>query len=81
MNTIWERYRQLEKERREFHSQATEQYDKNVYLPAKLALQRECGESEEGHRFGSSHDNGIGWSWSYCSKCGGRYNIEGPEVS
>jgi MinD superfamily P-loop ATPase len=31
-----------------------------------------------GHYGGKYQDNGFGWSWYYCSGCGVRYNITGP---
>jgi hypothetical protein len=54
------------------------EYDATVYYPAKNALVEECAASEEGHFGGAYHDNGFGWSWMYCQKCGGRYDITGP---
>jgi hypothetical protein len=53
------------------------EYDNTVYLPAKKQLLRDC--FLEGHRGGKYHDNGFGWSWFYCGKCGGRYDISGPD--
>jgi hypothetical protein len=28
--------------------------------------------AREGHARGAYHDNGLGWEWYYCAKCGGR---------
>lgn len=74
--SIWQRRNKLDKDRREKRMAEMEEYDKTIYYPAIRELIKEC--EQEGHTFGSFHTNGLGWSWSYCSKCRGRYNIEGP---
>lgn len=55
-----------------------EVYDQEVYLPALRALRVWCTENG-GHRSGKYHDNGLGWSWFYCTRCGGRMDISGPD--
>jgi hypothetical protein len=74
---IWHKSRELDRARRNKMKEAMDEYDRTVYYPAKLAIQKECGET--GHTFGSLHDNGFGWTWSYCSLCGGRYDVRGPD--
>jgi hypothetical protein len=46
------------------------------WYPKLAALQARCGEI--GHTPGTFHDNGLGSTWFYCSKCGARTGIEGP---
>lgn len=74
---IWERYRELERDRRKKNQELMEEYDQTVYYPALKQLRQEC--FKEGHRGHNFHDNGLGWTWFYCAKCGGRYNIHGPD--
>ena len=75
-DSIWHRRHLIEKARQDKMKELMEEYDITVYYPAKKKLIEDC--KKEGHTQGNFHDNGFGWSWFYCSKCGGRYNIEGP---
>lgn len=45
-------------------------YDATIYRPAKYDLRERCGE--QGHGRIDTHDNGIGWTFEYCSLCGFR---------
>lgn len=74
--SIWYRVRLIDRERSKKMQELMQEYDKTVYYPAKLALQKECEESERGHHGGKYHDNGLGWHWFYCNSCGARYDIE-----
>ncbi len=74
---IFERYRELEHNRRVKNEELMREYDRAVYYPQLKALRQSC--FQEGHRGGTYHSNGFGWSWFYCAKCGGRYNIVGPD--
>lgn len=76
MSTIWERDREIEKARRIKMAELMEEYDKTVYWPARKKLIEEC--AAEGHNRGRFHDNGFGWSWYYCSKCGTPFDKQGP---
>jgi len=40
------------------------------YSALRSDLIREC--KEIGHIKGPAHNNGLGYSWHYCSVCGGR---------
>jgi hypothetical protein len=75
-DNIWSRSRQLDRDRSKKMAELMEEYDETVYRPAKLALQKECGESEQGHHGGTYHDNGLGWHWFYCNGCGARYDVQ-----
>lgn len=77
-NSIWKRHRQIEQDRMKKTRELMEEYDKTVYRPAIIAIQKECSEGS-GHRGGKYHDNGFGWSWFYCNQCGARYDITGPD--
>lgn len=72
---IWKRRGMIDRERSRKMQELMEEYDKTVYYPQKLALQKECEETV-GHSGGKYHDNGLGWHWFYCNACGARYNIE-----
>lgn len=75
--SIGERRSDIDRARIKKNRELMDEYDRTVYYPALFALRKECEESE-GHRGGKYHDNGLGWSWFYCGKCGARYDITGP---
>lgn len=77
MSDIWHRRGEIDLARSMKMQELMEEYDRTVYYPAKRQLLREC--FQEGHSGGKYHDNGFGWSWLYCGKCGGRYDISGPD--
>jgi len=77
MSDIWQRRGEIDRARSKKMQELMEEYDNTVYYPAKRQLMREC--FQEGHSGGKYHDNGFGWSWFYCGKCHGRYNITGPD--
>lgn len=76
MSDIWKRRGEIDRARALRMEELMAEYDNTVYYPAKKQLIRDC--FLEGHSGGKYHDNGFGWSWYYCGKCGGRYNISGP---
>jgi hypothetical protein len=76
MSDIWERRNQIDRARSNKMHELMEEYDKTVYYPAKKQLYKDC--YAEGHVAGKFHNNGFGWTWFYCSKCGGTMNQEGP---
>jgi hypothetical protein len=76
MNDIWKRRGEIDSARLRKIEEFMAEYDNTVYHPAKRQLIREC--FQEGHSGGKFHDNGLGWKWVYCGKCGGRYAITGP---
>ena len=77
MSDIWRRRGDIDRARSQKMQELMAEYDNDVYHPAKQQLIREC--FQEGHSGGKYHDNGFGWSWFYCGKCGGRYDISGPD--
>jgi homoaconitase/3-isopropylmalate dehydratase large subunit len=77
MSTVWEDRGRVEAARREFMKHAMGEYDRTVYYPALKEIRERC--AKEGHSGGKFHDNGFGWTWFYCGKCGGRYDIQGPD--
>ena len=79
ISTISNERLSLEKARREFVKAATKDYDAKIHGPAMRALRERCAEEVSGHNRGAFHDNGLGWHWFYCSKCGARMEITGPE--
>ena len=76
MSDISERHRQLEKGRRDKMKELMEEYDQNIYWPARRKLIEDC--EKEGHVHGNLHDNGFGWSWFWCGKCGTSFDKRGP---
>lgn len=75
--SIWSRRGKIDSERLKKMRELMNEYDRTVYYPARQQLYKEC--YREGHSGGNYHDNGIGWTWFYCGKCGGRYDIHGPD--
>ena len=65
---ISERRWQIDKARMAKQKELMDEYDRTVYYPAKAELIKEC--EEEGHTQGKFHDNGLGWTWWWCGKCG-----------
>lgn len=60
---------ELQDERMVKQKELIKEYDKkNEYYPKLKLLREEC--EKEGHERGNYHDNGLGWEWFYCSKCG-----------
>lgn len=68
MSEIWRRRYEQDKERRDKMKEAMEEYDQNIYWPARKQLIEDC--EKEGHTQGKFHDNGLGWTWWWCGKCG-----------
>ena len=66
--SIGKRRWQIDKARIIKQKELMDEYDRTVYYPAKAELIKEC--EEEGHTRGKFHDNGLGWTWWYCGKCG-----------
>jgi hypothetical protein len=75
--SIWEQRIRLEKARRAYEEEQMRDYDRDEYYPAMKALRQQCAESGHSPQ-GKWHDNGIGWSWRYCSQCADRLDITGP---
>lgn len=74
MSEIGDRRRQIDKCRRKKLEELMGEYDKTVYYPAMKQLVEDC--EKIGHSGGKYHDNGLGWHWFYCGKCGGRYDVK-----
>ena len=74
--SIWSRRNDLEKLRRKKMQEAMEEYDRTFYYPARKQLIEDC--EREGHSKGKFHDNGLGWTWWWCGKCGTSWDKEGP---
>jgi hypothetical protein len=77
VSDIWKRRNDIEKARREKMKEAMDEYDRTVFYPARKQLIEDC--EKIGHSGGKFHNNGFGWTWFYCGKCGGRYDITGPD--
>lgn len=75
--SIWKRRSDAERARQRKMTEAMADYDTNTYYPLMAEIRKDC--EVEGHVRGKYHDNGFGWSWFYCAKCGGRYDITGPD--
>ena len=71
-DSIWKRYHKIQKERQVKTTELMEEYDENVYFPALKALQKEC--ETLGHVRGKYHNNGLGWHWFWCNRCGAAFN-------
>lgn len=71
---IWTRRHEIDKARQEKMKEVMAEYDRKVYNPARKQLVEDC--EKEGHTQGKFHDNGWGWTWWWCGKCGASFNKE-----
>jgi hypothetical protein len=71
---IWTRRYEIDKARQEKMKEVMAEYDRKVYNPARKQLVEDC--EKEGHTQGKFHDNGWGWTWWWCGKCGTSFNKE-----
>lgn len=71
---IWTRRHEIDKARHDKVKELMEEYDRTVYYPARKQLVEDC--EKEGHTQGKFHDNGLGWTWWWCGKCGASFNKE-----
>ena len=67
---------QIEKDRMKKQQELLLQYDQEVYYPAKKALYERCLKENGSHSQGTWHENGLGWGWWYCSRCGVSHSKE-----
>lgn len=85
MNSISRRYFRLQRQKDDLRlkwlskMKESEEY-KSIHGDI-IALQEECEKSSEGHDRGQFHDNGLGWSWWYCAKCGKRFDERQYDVN
>jgi hypothetical protein len=66
----------IEKLRRDAQREAMRVYDTETYYPALKALREECAALPGGHTEGHHHNNGLGWVWWYCGRCGAKHSEE-----
>lgn len=59
--------RRARQEREELLQNHREKFDAEYRL-----LRADC--ENIGHVFGRAWDNGLGWQWSICGRCGGSYD-------
>lgn len=71
MSEISKRRYDIEKRRREEREVLLKEH--NERFDAEMSkLREDC--AEEGHVRGKYHDNGLGWEWYYCTKCGASFD-------
>lgn len=70
---IWKRHGAIQVALMKEKERAMAAYKKDVYWPAMQQLEKDCAAI--GHHRGNFWDNGLGWSWFYCSNCGARMDI------
>lgn len=73
-DSIWSRKQDIESARREKMKEMMDEYDKTVYYPALKALREECVATHGSHSKTTYHDNGFGWEWWYCGRCGAKHS-------
>ena len=71
---IWKRKLQLDRDRRDKTRELMEKYDQEVYYPTLKQLQDECLANHGEHLKSTYHDNGLGWEWWYCGRCGASHS-------
>jgi len=74
---IWDTRHEIDQARTKKQREAMEEYDRDVYYPAKKKLYALC--EARGHKPGQIHNNGLGWTFVYCSLCGCVCEKHGPD--
>lgn len=64
----------IERLRREKMKNLMDEYDKTVYYPDLKELREECLAQHGEHNKSTYHDNGLGWEWWYCGRCGAKHS-------
>jgi hypothetical protein len=75
MTEIWKQYEALQKQRREQHRILTAKWDQEYYYPTLKQLQEQCLTQYGSHDKTRYWDNGLGWEWWYCGRCGARHSM------
>lgn len=68
--SLWDIQRARSNKMRELMAE----YDRTVYHPALKELQERCLQENGEHHKSKFHDNGLGWSWWYCGRCGASHD-------
>ena len=75
MSELWKEMMAIQSARRDKLHEAMKDYDETVYGPAMKSLRERCAAI--GHQRGRFHNNGLGYSWYWCSQCGAQMEVEG----
>ena len=67
MTEIWEKMKALQKQERLERGELLKEHDEKFNL-LRQEIQQEC--EREGHVKGNFWDNGLGYTWYYCERCG-----------
>ena len=67
-------YWEIQDARRKKMNELMEEYDRTVYYPALKEIQEKCVQEHGEHLKSKFHDNGLGWSWWYCGRCGASHD-------
>ena len=79
MSDISTRRHQIDTDRLKKQRELMDEYDRTVYYPAKQQLIKDC--EKEGHTKAKFHDNGWGWTWWWCGKCGTAFDKKEYKLS
>jgi hypothetical protein len=74
MHDIWKRRLEIDNERRKKTEELMKQYDEEVYFPALKQLQEDCIKIYGEHEKTKYYNNGLGWEWWYCGRCGASHS-------
>lgn len=69
-------YWEIQEARRKKMQELMEEYDRTVYYPALEEIQKKCVEEHGNHLESRWHNNGLGWGWWYCGRCGVAHSKE-----
>lgn len=71
MSEIATRRRDIETRRRREREELLKEHNERFNAEMRQLIE-DC--EREGHVRGNYWDNGLGWEWYYCAKCGGSFD-------
>lgn len=69
-DSVWIDKRMLDRDMRTKQKELMDEYMDTVYYPKLKAIQERCLQQNGTHAETTWHDNGLGWGWWYCGRCG-----------
>ena len=74
--SVSDEYHKIKEDRYQKQQELMGQYDQEVYWPALKALYQRCVDEYGEHSKGRWYENGLGWGWYYCDRCGVSHSKE-----
>lgn len=70
MSTIGKRRHDIDQARRVRMKELMQDYDEQVYYPARRQLMQECAQDGDGHNWTFTGLNPLSWPIFTCTRCG-----------